>query len=223
MLSIPSYIARAAVHRAPIVHAWNNDDPASLYLVENRPLQSSLSRMSDRALTALSLGMAEWVAWRLDPSCSTPMLFQVIEAGWAALVDWKLVHLDRLPTHPYHKSHPEWLGPVRGPMRGAAGMLREILDLTRRGQFPWPEAACLSQLAIYVLADRKPFLQWRRNRTRRLAQWYPRDLQNVLGPPLPRQAVDPSSGFAPESADEMIAAFVSSLDPASNPYLAPKS
>jgi hypothetical protein len=107
-------------------------------------------------------GCAEWVRWRFASASTDPMLAQVIEAVWAGIVDWRYLHFDELPHHPYHRSHPQWQGPVRGPMQAAAGLLREAIDLIRRNTFAYPEAECLAYLTRYVLPDIKPFQKWQR-------------------------------------------------------------
>jgi hypothetical protein len=220
VLVAPGYIERMGFADSPITHGWDDDDPAFAYLDENHGLRRTLSTLSDRAVLAYCAGCAEWVRWRFSSVSADPMLAQVIEAVWAGIADLRYLDIDALPRHPYSSSHPEWMGPVRGPMRAAAGLLREAVDLVRRGTFAYPEAECLAYLTRYVLPDTAPFRRWQRVTLRRLARWYPRpDGRRHPGAPVPRQAVDSQCRFEAAQAERMLADFLRALNPAANPYL----
>jgi hypothetical protein len=212
-LSLPDYIRRTGIMDAPIVHTWDDADPEPAYLALDERLYNRIGKTSDRGVLALSAGFAEWVAWRLSKVSNDSTLFQIIEALWAGIIDWRYMKpLQRLDRKAYQ-------GPARGPLLGAAKLLRRILDLTKRRQFAFPEAACLSYLDLYVMPDAKPFKDWRRFVIVRLATLYPRDKKDLLGAPVPREVLDPDSVYTPDMAPALLARFLTGLDPTKNPYL----
>jgi hypothetical protein len=212
-LSMPAYIQRAGVADMPVVHAWDDSDPEFAYVGMDERLQHRIAKTSFRGVMALAAGFAEWVAWRHSKVCSDPLLFQKIEAMWAGVVS--LHYLKKIPL-----PRPEdWQGPVRGAVWAGANWLDRIVDLTRRRQFAYPEAVCLSQLVEYVLPDISAFKQWRRFAIGRLAKLYPDDQADLMGAPIPREALDPDFTYTPDQAAALIDTFLRTLDPQQNPFL----
>jgi hypothetical protein len=96
-----------------------------------------------------------------------------------------------------------------------------MVRLIKKKQFATPECVSLAFLTLHVVPDPKPFKDWRRFAIGRLATLYPLDKENRLGPPVPREALDPELDYKPEMAPQLLSKFLQSLDPSTNPYLRP--
>jgi hypothetical protein len=216
MLSEPSCISKAEIASSPIRHNWNDADPDRMCL-GNRRIEKQLQPVCYRGVLAISLGCAEWIAWRLVKESSEQVLIQYIEAAWAGMVDWRYVR------DPYGMGKKldwkDWQGPVRGPLFGALLRLAKIVDLTRRKCFASPEASTIVQLAIHVIPKQKLFKEWFKSTSDRIRNIYPYSKSDETGPPVPRAALDPDIDYAPALANEDISKFLHQLDPRQNPFL----
>jgi hypothetical protein len=212
-LTVPPFIQRAGIADAPVGHRWDDTDPEFAYVTMDARLQRRIGETTHRGVLAVSAGLAEWIAWRFHKLCDEPLLFHKIEAMWAGLVDWRYLSGARLP-----EQH-QWHGPVRGPIWAAANWLDRIVDLLKREQFASPEAACLSDLVRHVIPRLQPFTHWRRFAIVRLAKLYPKDRQDMLGSPIPRQVLDPDVSYDALRADALIDSFLRGLDTERNPFL----
>jgi len=177
-------------------------------------LQHRMDGTTDRGVLALSAGFAEWILWRFSKQSSDPLLLNKIEAMWAGIVDWRYLSPLRMP--PAH----EWRGPVRGPIWSAANWLDRIVDLLKRREFATPEAVALSQLMLHVIAHPDAFKNWRRFAIQRLDKLYPSTEQDLLGRPVPREALNPDIKYDPATASALIDTYLRGLDPSLNPFLA---
>jgi hypothetical protein len=214
-LLMPDYIAGANVTGTPITFEWDDANPDKAYIKPDEALRNKIDTTSQRGVTALSLGFAEWIAWRFQHDNAHLTLLQLIEATWAGVIDWRY-----LSTDAPRLRWSEWQGPVRGPICAAFKLLRDIVRLTRTKQFASPESVCVSRLALHVLTRPEPFQDWRRFAMLRLAETDPRLQEDTLGKPIPRKALDPDIDYTREKGDDLLADFLGSLDYAANPYLA---
>lgn len=216
-LKIPKYIELTGIVDTPITHDWDNANPLKAYYCEDSRLEHRIAGTSDRGVIALSAGFAEWVAWRMQKHVADPVLFQLIEAIWASIVDWRYIRPFGL------LKREEWNGPLGGPIWAAANLLRKVKKLISGNEFAWPEAVCLSYLVLHVIPDPKPFKDWRRFAIRRLVATYPQNKDDLLGEPVPREITDPDFEYKPEMAKDLLGSFLEKIDPSENPYLsAPK-
>ncbi len=212
-ISMPDYIRAAEVDRDQIQHTWDESANDEILLDQPR-LTERLSGISYRGMLAFSLGSAEWTVWRLSPHLPDRIPFQVIEAAWAATIDWS-----------YLKSFdvPEWAeelpAPIGGPLDQTFWLLQSAFVSARRIEPFWQSAASLSELALRVLIRPEIFKEWRRSVIDRLTRLHPKQKENRLGTPVPREALDPSYDYRPEVAPELLDKFLKSLDYAQNPYL----
>lgn len=212
-LSLPSYVESSGIMNAPVEHNWDDSDPMAAYAWLDERLQHRIGAISHRGRLAVSAGFAEWIAFRLKPFCSDPLLFHKIEAIYAGIVDWRYMSSQALP------SRRDYLGATRAPLWEAAKLIDKMVDLTKRKQFATPESVCLSFLALHVIPNPKPFKDWRRFAIGRLTTLYPLDRDIPLGPPVPRDALNPDLDYKPEMAHQLLSKFLKSLDPRTNPYL----
>jgi hypothetical protein len=163
------------------------------------------------------VGFAEWIAWRLDKYSTDPVLFYAIEAVWAGILDWKYLR----PLNEVRKAsgRGKWQGAERGPLWAAFHLLGEAVSLVRRKMPSSPESACLSQLALHVMPEPKPFKDWRRYVIQRLTDMYPMQKEDMLGPPLPKEVLYPNFNYKPDMASELLSKFLCNLDYTQNPFL----
>jgi hypothetical protein len=216
ILSEPSYIKKAAIVEVPIQHNWNEADPDQMYL-GNRKIEKQLQPVCYRGVLAISLGCAEWIAWRMVKNSSEQVLFQYIEALWAGIVDWRYVR------DPYSIGKKldwsDWQGPIRGPLFGALLRLAKIADLTKRRYFASPEASTIVQLALHVIPNQKPFKEWFKSTFDRIRNIYPYSKIDEIGPPMPKEVLDPGIDYNPDLANDFISKFLQQLDFKQNPFL----
>jgi hypothetical protein len=215
-LTIPWYIADAGIAEAPITYDWDDHDSDRFYLKPDERLRHRIHAISRRGVMALSLGFAEWIAWRLhryDKVIET-VLLPGIEAIWAAVIDWRYLSPKSSP------SWEGWSGRVLGPAEGALSLLADVIRLTKRGQFASPESVCLSRLAEHVLHNSESFREWRRFAIDRLAQIHPRQKEDPMGDPVPRQALDLRIEYSSDRAPFLVQEYLRKVDPNQNPYLA---
>jgi hypothetical protein len=140
---------------------------------------------------------------------------QYLEAAWAQIVDWRYGAL----TWEERVNRGEWIGPVKGPIGTAMLRVMYAIQQVRENAFPELRAAWITKLASYIMPDQAPNYRWREEALRRLALWYPRDPTETLGDVVPRQALDPDSGFNPEHAEALLNDFLASLNYEANPFL----
>jgi len=215
-LTLPGFIGRAAVVGAPIQHAW--DQNTTYTFVGDERLAHRIAETSRRGVLAITVAFAEWVGWRLSPDADAGVLLNYVEASWAAVVDWRYLRpRHTVPGAPVYLR--DWQGPVRGVVISTCNFLDEVFDGMKPGPPGALSASCLSELALYVMPDPTPYKDWRRFAIGRLATMYPPLPAGDLGPPIPREAMDPDVDYRPEMADELIRARLQHLDPGRNPFL----
>jgi hypothetical protein len=212
-LPIPAYIDRAGVVGAPIEHAWSDAD-ADDALVQQPELAARLGAISYRANFAVSLGAAEWLTWRLSGELADRDAFEILEAMWLAMIDWRYYNFAEFP---------DWLGelprPVGGPMDVGFNLLSEVLANAREVQPVSDLVAQLADLPVRVLPRPEPYRSWRRDVIRRLTTLYRIGSGDPLGPPVPREALDSEAKFDPASAETLLRGALRTADPRVNRYL----
>lgn len=216
-LTIPTYIDRAKVVGSPIRHAWSDADARSKFMGDER-LANRIRKICPRGVAALTAGFAEWVAWRLSKEVRDAVLLNYVEAYWAGIVDWRYMRLRKtVPKAPHLLK--EWTGPVRGPVIKTCNDLDTVKAGVEQSMGAAVNATILSQLTLYVMPSKEPFMEWRRFAIDRLAKSYPVKKEGEIGPPIPREVLDPDVDYKPEMAKELIAAYLKRLDAKKNPFL----
>jgi hypothetical protein len=210
---MPSYIKAAKVSEDPISHEWSETDEENL-LNDNPSLRARISAISFRGQLAFAAGTAEWVAWRFSRFLEDQTACQALEAVWAGQIDRRYVRsLDM----------PEWEAQYDRPIGGALGqafwLLREAYVAFTRSQPLSQFATPLSAVALHVLPRPEPYKEWRRATIARLTKLYPMRDDDKLGPPVPREALDPGRPFDPNSAHTLLSEFLQTLEHQGNPHL----
>lgn len=207
------YIPVAQLVAMPVEHEWDDDDPYEALGSGDDSLSAELKTVSDRARKAFAIAVAEWVIRRFGPPPDEFPL-DYLEASWAGLQDWELQQIWEPPQDRY-----------RGPAGGAIDLaVRTVTNChTALGMGGGDtEGAFLSKIAVYVIPDPGAFLAWRAKAVERLKRLYPRNDADPMGPPVPREALDPAvalDALATEKAAKLGRAFVAGLDFARNKFL----
>lgn len=214
-LSVPSHIRATMIIDEPIRHDWSESVEESITCPDPR-LDQRIRVIAYRAVVGLSLGSLEWVVWRLSKHINDPVAFQVIQATWAGIIDWRYLEWLNLPPQDWEEELP-W--PIGGPLAMAFSLLGEIVSQISHGQPDTGEAASILELPLYVLNDPEPYKEWRRFAIRRLTEVHPIKHADLFGVPVPREALDPSCDYKSELAGQLLSAYLQGLDHTKNPYL----
>lgn len=213
MQEIPRYIENAAVVDAPILFDWGRAQQEDVLLDQPR-LMSRLNETTYRGVLAFALGVVEWVSWRLVKYIPDQTPFHFIEASWASLIDWR--YLRSLDVPDWENELDE---PIGAPLTLAFQLLIRVHVAARRVKPVSQHAAPLSELPLKLMPNPEPYKEWRRDAIARLVQRCPKDEQNWLGSPVPREVLDPKNDYRPARATDLLGRFLSGCDPRQNPYL----
>jgi hypothetical protein len=231
-LPVPDFITRAKITGQPVQYQWSQGDAMVAMGSENPTVERKLAASSARVLLALSAGLAEWLQARFAPLYADPELEHLIEAVWAASIDFRYLKGDA------GKFPRDDTDPVRGPMQQCKRVLRWITEAYLDADMG---VVCYTQnlgsLVNYVLPDTKAFQKWLKGAMASLPplsapsilvigkvdgafKSQPRGVvESVWGTPVPREALDPS--FAPNSSDsaKLIDDLLQNLYSPGNPFL----
>ncbi|GJH13240.1 hypothetical protein CBA19CS11_30400 [Caballeronia novacaledonica] len=242
MLKPPPYVTGETS-----AYEWN-DEAIWRSAVQNLKSQDQISGLWSRSLLALSIGMAEWVFRRKLDDPEDLVFNRAVEALWASVVDRRYLKLRSEKCAARSRKHWKiskgapgdqslWQSYANlqdrknGPKWVALVYLLMIADETNPDESGDLEAVYVSQLVGQVVGKSasSPFVKWRKAVMARFnaeqtfhSYWiHPDHTDNLLGPVLPPQSVDPAYDFSLENAGELVDAFLQSLDPNENPYLTP--
>lgn len=217
LTKVPRYIEESQVMKEPIAYEWNDKRPRQACRGDDPKFLREVARISRRGKLAFCTAIAEWIVWRLSPLSTDKVLFQVVEAMWAAVVDVRYAHPLDSPGRALEWQ--SWSGPIRGPLCTVFHILARALDCASRNEATEVDAVSLSNLALYVIKDSASFKKWRRISAERMGQLHPRTSEDPNGIPVPREALDPDFSYRPEMASELVVEFLAKLDFKTNPYL----
>jgi hypothetical protein len=219
MFEVPAYVIQSGAADAPLKHGWNNDDWPTFYTERDR-LQPMLAKTTTAGAVAVALGCLEWVTWRMSPHAETAIVMQAIEAMWAGLIDRRYTR--SLYSSPLALLRQDWLGPSRAPVYEVYWQMVAIQSPLQMNQPTSPEASCAIRLGRFVMPTKDPFETWWRTVLQRLVETHPSSEEgpNDIGLPIPRIALDPTITYTPQDDHQHLTAFLATLDPSSNPFLA---
>lgn len=216
-LTIQTHIEKANVIDEPINYTWPKSS-YDAYGDENPRFERQLVKISDRGILAFSAGTAEWIAWRVGRYNNDPLLFNYVEAVWAAIVDWKYVDPKNNP-----EDKLEWYDfdePIKKPICAAAMKLGQTVYLASTEQGCVSEAVSMANLLEFIISNKRAFSEWRNWAIDQLKKLTPRiSEEDCLGVPVPREALDPGFDFKPEMTEKLIDKYLTGLDYKKNPYL----
>jgi hypothetical protein len=211
---MPSHIRASGIADAPIRHKWSDEIQDDVLLDQPR-LRDRLSALSDRAVLAFTVGSVEWVVWRFAAHLPDRTAIDAVEAAWAGIVDWRYLKNLEVPSLEDEDEVPE---KISGPLDQAFWLLGEAFTFAEDGEPFWQFGASASELAIRVVPTPDKFKSWRRVVIKRLTECYPRP-EDALGPPVPRDLLEPEARCEPESIVGYLSRFLAGLKPTENPYL----
>jgi hypothetical protein len=207
----PSYVPLALLEKMPVSHRWNDWDPYSLLGTQDPTTQMRLARVSDRAQIAYAIGCAEWVTYRFQHLFDDLRPYEFLEASWACEMSSDF-------ATPPQLAEEEWQGPIRAPIDLSLVTILNTFYTTEDGSGE-VDAAFAERIPLHVLTDHAPFLQWRDRVFDRFEKLFHRETNDLLGSPVPREAMDPDVPVSEEMLDKYVGQFFSQLGQTANPFL----
>ncbi len=218
MVTIPPDIDATGFRGAPIKF---KQDPDALRAATMKPapkIAGWIRASTNQAGLAFSAALVEWVAWRMDGIWQVQILLDFAESLWAAQADPAYAKKIPVPeAGPDLSSHY-----IRSVWASANAQRQFVADGLSK------HALCveLAQVALLVAPSKKPLNEWVKAALERLYALYPvekdlrEDRSDCNGPPVPREALDLSTTFDPDTTDDALRTFLAALEPTKNPFLA---
>jgi hypothetical protein len=216
MFELTRHLTGSGAKTPEIRFEWDDWNTEAVEERPDDPLVEGLRRVSDRAILALAIGMAEWVAYRFEPLTDDRTPWQFLGAVWAAGVDWRYLS----ETWDSQTGEEDWSGPVRGALKASMMAIDEVVYSARLGGNVTNGARWVSNIATHVLPTAEPFREWRDRTLERLAVLYPRHEDDLIGEVVPREVLDLEREFRVSETEVLINHFLRSLDHNGNPFLA---
>jgi hypothetical protein len=209
--TLPTYIAAAKIEGLPIRHSWESEDH---FIHDSPAMENLLFPIAFRGVASIATGISEWIIWRFEGLTDSTDAKQFVEACWAGLIDWRY----RTEWRKSRETNP--VGPIDSPLASMYDLLNRVFQLAAiKSNGVGGNTIYLVYLARHVLPRKPPFENWLKGVLGRFAEAYPRKQPNPLGPPIPRQALQPNFESNAEESAELLRQFLSGLNPSANPYL----
>src|SRR5262249_54367240 len=134
-----------------------------------------LDALTNKANTALTVAIGEWICTRFAKINADPTARQFLEACWAGIV------------HPAYCVYTEtvgdaWRGPVRAPLAVPIAIANDSLFCLAYDSHVATRACWMSNLARHVLRDASAFERWRDVAVGRLERFHTRSQEAHLAP-----------------------------------------
>ncbi|AZC31743.1 hypothetical protein PUP68_19595 [Pseudomonas chlororaphis] len=210
---LPEYIPTDLIN-VPATYSWSDWDPYEEFADIDPITETSLSQISDRAITAYCIGCSEWVVARLQSLHESSQPFLYLEALWVfEMTDdkfWLPEELDQI----------EWPGNILGAIGlSLTTVLNSVYGV--EDETSVSDGTLAELLPLHVLPRQDEFLVWRGEVLDRLTKLYPRKRSADWGEPIPREALDPRIPLGQLDPKESIRRFLDVSDLQSNPYILP--
>lgn len=225
------YLAQSGIDTPSPTPLWNESvedellDPRLLYDKYPR-LADAVHQMTAGAAMALTAAVAEWIAFRFRHEANLTEVRHAVESGFAAAIDplYSMFNDEALAELPDSQEASQD-DTVTAVLEFAGYLIStahyHFTNPDEGSVFDVTIACCV--MAGHVLPPGSVFDGWLQGLLRRLSQRFPADGagDEGLGEAVAPQCFD--DGPAPDAAgyDRWIAEFLTSLDPARNPYLRP--
>lgn len=231
-LDLPSHLTALAASPPPVKHTWDTGDDMAAMGNETPALLKNIGEVSLRAVLGLQASLNEWMAQRFRHLNDDPELNMLIEAVWAASIDYRYVKIAAMKFSPSR-------GPVGGPTIASKMLSKRICTYFAEAEFGTVRSTIASaNLVKYVLPDSKAFQAWFKAVVQRLpalSQPSARmagklDIElveaalkavsvEVFGTPVPREAYDPAFDLSTADPAALIDAMLVRIASRPNPYL----
>jgi hypothetical protein len=209
----PSYIP-AELSALPVEYKWDDWDPYSVLPEASEATESTFEKTSDRAAIAYAIACAEWTVFRLEPFLDGDNRpFKYLEACWA-------VEMSDAYGSPPESNAEEWEGAVRGAVDLSLMTVLNTIYTAEDGE-AYVQAAFAEVLAAHVVQHHPSFTAWSEKARKRLLELYPRDSDEPMGDPVPRQALDPAIPLETIKAntEQLVWEELQKATATDNPYL----
>ncbi len=215
-LLVPRYIQVANIADKSIEYMWDDGNEEQATEPIDDELLARLRGISERAIIALTSGIAEWIIYRFASLSDDPLPLQYIEAAWAMSVDLRYCGI---VWDDYTHESSAWTGPIRRPLAIAVNRVEYAFQAMLEYGNPELSVGWLDNLARYLITDPTPYVNWRDQIIERLETLYPRNSGEAPGEVIPREALDPDLDFKPELTESLVNKFLASLNYKTNPFL----
>ncbi len=218
-MEIPQYILNAKIQSDELNYDWDDLNLDHVFKDnESEEYHQKVANISYRASTALTVAIGEWIIhrYRNFKEAQLPDPDQMIEAGWAGMVDGNYHSRYKPDVDP--DIQDIWKGPVMFPIAIANIIIIDAIDeqMKESANTSPTSIACLAR---HVLPDAAPFVEWRDSVLDRLVEEYPYDEEETLGEVVPREFFDLNTQFDINQTELLIQQFLSTLDHKVNYYL----
>ncbi|MCI3953280.1 MAG: hypothetical protein K0R53_2779 [Burkholderiales bacterium] len=223
--NIPRYLAASRADDPHLHFIWDDTRASEDFRFDATGVVRRAGVATLRARIALGIGIYEWIAYRFRAHSKDPLPFRVAEASWCACIDptsFDYFEIDR----------DAWVGPVRGPLWCATTWLLPMVFFSDDEPQEWESGIhYLTRLAMHVLPDPTPFMDWLDAVLDRLAHAYPAPPEDPFddlfgehrdqrrGPLIPREALDPLFDLKIEYVPRLVDRYVRDVELADNPLL----
>lgn len=232
----PVYIQSSGLLDAPPDFPWKGK-AQHFGPTQGTKVHTALEKVATCGLTTLTALSAEWLLYRLRPSIELDRYLHYIDATLAWEIDGRY----------RDQSSLQGAIPKDTPVNQALGdgiwMVRRTTEdkyQTERPDSDIYSAASLVSIIKQVLPTKpkKAFTEWFQWAAQRATELDPeprgrkpkytefdtleefyRTVRPYFGKPLPREALDPDSGYKPEERQARLAALLQRLDHRKNPFL----
>jgi hypothetical protein len=226
MLNPPPHLVAASQTAVPPQYAWDEWRTKEYYMFVQPELFAELNQLTNKANTALTNGIGEWICARFKALEPDRVPLQFLEAAWAGVI------------HPAYCEYTEttddeWRGVIRAPLAVMIAIANDALFCLRDDPNVATRVCWMRNLAKHVLPADSAFDAWFEACVRRLqpihgkAQEAEADSTKVdlfdqfsgQGRPVPREALDLGRTYDPAAASGLLDTFLSSLVVQANPFL----
>lgn len=211
-LTIPRYIRKAKIQDVLLRYKWDDWNVQSFFELESDTFHKRMSGVSYRANIAFTIACGEWVVQRFDLVSDDPVPLDHMEASWAGMID---------PLYAVWWEPPDefWLGPIRGVLQLAIIFTLEAKAAANDYTDPALSAYHAWNIAEHIMTNPQPLTDWRERVVDRLERLYPFNEDDPMGDVVPKEVLDPDFDFQSEMAEQLVQAYLISLDPGTNRFL----
>lgn len=229
MLVIPKILESCFSVNDELNYHWNEKTSSDYYFnYINEKLSKALWSLNHKATVGLATALSEWVLWRLIKVSKQDLSWEItaIEAMWAGIIDKHYIK-------EWNYESDIQIDKVKGPLWVVLNCMDDIRYNYLEGDiFINAKVSTIAAIARLITPDTLLFDDWLTSCVKKSAKLFsveydrnecnnPNEYYNSSHElPIPREFYfDPAFDYSTENVDELLAAFVSSLDYKKNEFL----